>query len=134
VKAIHQFLSEESYWAKGISFEFVDKSLANSFCAGAFIDGKQVGFGRVITDYYTFGWFADFYVLPEYRGMKISKMLVSFVQEQPWSKRLRRKMLNTSTAHGLYQQFGFTSLNQPSYLMEEYKPGIHLEYGNGSVE
>lgn len=134
VKAIHHFLSEESYWAKGISFEFVDQSLANSCCAGAFVNGKQVGFGRVITDYYTFGWFADFYVLPEYRGLKISKMLVSYIQEQPWAKRLRRKMLNTSTAHGLYSQFGFTALNQPSNLMEEYKPGIHFEYAYCTVE
>ena len=59
VSAIHRFLSEESYWAKGISFELVDKSLDNSFCVGAFMDDKQVGFGRVITDFYTFGWFAE---------------------------------------------------------------------------
>jgi len=126
VKAINKFLSEESYWAKGISFDLVDKSLDNSFCVGAFIDDTQVGFGRVITDYYTFGWFADFYVLAAYRGNGISKKMLSFIIDQPWSKRLRRKMLNTSDGHGLYSQFGFTQLAQPTYIMEVYQPGIHL--------
>ncbi len=130
IQAIHTFLSEESYWAKGISFEFVDKSLDNSFCVGAFSDGKQVGFGRVITDYYTFGWFADFYVLPEYRGKGISKKMLSFVINQPWSKRLRRKMLNTSDGHGLYRQFGFKEPGQPAYIMEIHQPGAHLDYKN----
>src|SRR5882757_9870958 len=118
IKSIHKFLNEESYWAKGISFEFVDKSLGNSFCVGAFIDGAQIGFGRVITDYYTFGWLADFYVLPEHRGKGVSKKMLSFIIDQPWSKRLRRKMLNTSDGHGLYRQFGFKELGQPTYVME----------------
>src|SRR5882757_7281898 len=95
VKMIHRFLSEDSYWARGISYELVDNSLANSFCVGAFISGQQVAFGRVITDYYTFGWFADFFVLPAYRGKGISKLMLSFILEQPWSGRLRRKMLGT---------------------------------------
>jgi GNAT superfamily N-acetyltransferase len=128
IQAIHQFLSEESYWAKGISFEFVDKSMNNSFCVGAFANGKQVGFGRVITDYYTFGWFADFYVLPEYRGLSISKKMLSFIHNQPWSKRLRRQMLNTSDAHGLYRQFGFKELANPFFVMEVHQPGAHLIY------
>ncbi|WP_222852200.1 hypothetical protein [Olivibacter sp. SDN3] len=63
VNMIHRFLTEDSYWAKDISFELVDHSLAHSFCIGAFVTGKQIGFGRVITDYYTFGWFADFFCI-----------------------------------------------------------------------
>ena len=122
VKAIHQFLTEDSYWAKGISFELVDKSLDHSFCVGAFADGKQVGFGRVITDYCTFGWIADVYVLPEYRGKGISKKMLSFILDQPWSKRLRRKMLNTRDGHGLYRQFGFKELANPTYVMEVHQP------------
>lgn len=127
VKMIHRFLNEDSYWAKGISYALVDHSLAHSFCIGAFVNGEQVGFGRVITDYYTFGWFADFLVLPEYRGKGISKKMLSYILEQPWSKRLRRKMLNTSSAHGLYRQFQFTEITNPSYLLEIYNPTIHLE-------
>jgi len=128
VKAIHRFLTEESYWARGISFEFVDKSLDHSFCVGAFMHGKQVGFGRVITDYYTFGWFADFYVLTEHRGSGISKKILAYILGQSWSKRLRRKMLNTSDGHGLYSQFGFKEPAYPTYIMEIYQPNIHLAY------
>ena len=124
IRAIHRFLTEDSYWAKGISFERVDNSLTHSFCAGAFINGQQVGFGRVITDYYTFGWLADFFVLPEHRGKGISKKILSFIFGQPWSGRLRRTMLNTSDAHGLYRQFQFQDLASPGNILEIYRPGI----------
>ncbi len=128
VPLIHSFLTEDSYWAKGISYELVNNSLTHSFCVGAFVNDQQVGFGRVITDYYTFGWFADIFVLPEYRGKSISKKMLSHILEQSWSKRLRRKMLNTSDAHGLYHQFDFKNLANPSYILEVYNPTAHLQY------
>ncbi len=128
VRMIHHFLTADSYWAKGISYSLVDHSLDHSFCVGAFVDGQQVGFGRVITDYYTFGWFADFFVLPAHRGKGISKQLLAHILAQPWSGRLRRKMLNTSDAHGLYRQFQFRDLANPSYLLEIYQPDVHLSY------
>lgn len=128
VPMIHRFLSEDSYWAKDISYQLVERSMSNSFCIGAFVNGDQVAFGRVITDYYTFGWFADFFVLPAYRGKGISKKLLSHILEQSWSKRLRRKMLNTSDAHGLYRQFQFKELANPSYILEIYNPNAHLQY------
>ena len=128
VNMIHRFLNEDSYWAKDISFTLVDQSLSHSFCIGAFANAAQVGFGRVITDYYTFGWFADFFVLPDHRGKGISKKMLSHILEQPWSKRLRRKMLNTSDAHGLYRQFQFKDLANPSYVLEIYNPTIHLQF------
>lgn len=127
VKMIHRFLSEDSYWAKNISYELVDQSLSHSFCIGVFVNGDQVAFGRVITDYYTFGWFADFFVLPEYRGEGMAKKMLTHILEQPWSKRLRRKMLNTSDAHGLYRQFQFKDLASPSNILEMYNPGAHLQ-------
>ncbi|ACU62243.1 GNAT family N-acetyltransferase [Chitinophaga pinensis] len=127
VEMIHRFLSEDSYWAKGISYTFVAQSLAHSFCVGAFIGDQQVGFGRVITDYYTFGWFADIFVLPAYRGQGISKEIVGHIMDLPWSKRLRRKMLNTSDAHGLYRQFDFKELKSPANVLEVHQPDIHLQ-------
>jgi GNAT superfamily N-acetyltransferase len=128
VTVIHRFLSEDSYWAKDIPYELVERSLGNSFCIGAFVNGEQVAFGRVITDYYTFGWFADFFVLPAYRGKGISKNMLSHILEQPWCKRLRRMMLNTSDAHGLYRQFQFKDLANPSRILEIYNPNAHFQY------
>jgi GNAT superfamily N-acetyltransferase len=126
VALIHRFLSHESYWAKGISLELVNQSLNHSFCVGAFINNEQVGFARLITDYYTFGWLADVFVLPPHRGTGISKQLVEAIIAQPWCKRLRRLMLNTSDAHGLYRQYGFTNLAHPDFILELYKPNAHL--------
>lgn len=127
VNSIHRFLTEDSYWAKGISFEMVDSALTHSFCIGAFVNGVQIGFGRMITDYYTFGWLADIYVLPKYQGQGISKKMLTHLFDLPWSKRLRRIMLNTKDAHGLYRQFQFKDPQNPSFLLEVYKPDIHLE-------
>ncbi|NIG56255.1 GNAT family N-acetyltransferase [Chitinophaga sp. Cy-1792] len=127
VAAVHHFLSVISYWARGISYELVDHSLSNSFCVGAFLDGRQIGFGRVITDYATFGWLADFWVSPAFQGKGVAKKMLSEVLEQDWAKRLRRTMLNTSDAHGLYRQFGFTALKSPDNILEIYRPDIHLQ-------
>lgn len=131
VNSIHRFLAEDSYWAKGIPFEMVDNALTHSFCIGAFLHGNQIGFARVITDYYTFGWLADVYVLPEYRGQGVSKKILTHLSDLPWSKRLRRIMLNTKDAHGLYRQFQFNDPKNPSFLLEVYRPNAHLEYRGG---
>lgn len=127
VHRIHRFLSEESYWAKGISYALIEEALKHSFCVGAFIEGEQVGFGRVITDYTTFGWFADFFVVAEHRGKGVAKALLTHLLGEPWSKRLRRKMLNTEDAHTLYHQFQFTGLTNPVNILEIYLPDIHLQ-------
>ncbi len=127
VEMVHRFLSQESYWAKGIPYVLVDNSLANSFCVGAFCDGKQIGFGRVITDYYTFAWLADFLVIPEFQGQGVAKKMLAHILEQTWARRLRRIMLNTSDAHGLYRQFEFKDLKNPGYMLEIYRPGVHLQ-------
>jgi GNAT superfamily N-acetyltransferase len=127
VEMVHRYLSQDSYWAKGISYELVDNSLSNSFCVGAFLDGKQIGFARVVTDYYTFAWLADVFVLPEFQGKGVAKKMLSNIFEQPWSKRLRRIMLMTRDAHGLYRQFNFKDPKNPAGVME-----IHPDlYENG---
>lgn len=126
LQMVHQYLSQASYWAKGISFEMVEKSLSHSYCTGAFLDGRQIGFGRLITDYTTFAWFADFCVLPEYHGKGVAKQMLTHISSQPWTKTLRRKMLATRDAHTLYQQFSFKELASPGIIMEIHQPGIHL--------
>lgn len=118
IKAIHQFLSTESYWAKGIPLETVSAALKNSFCIGLFEDGKQIGFARLITDYATFGYLADVYILKEYRGNGLSKMMMKYIMELDFVKGLRRTLLATLDAHSLYRQFGFQSPENPGRLME----------------
>ena len=127
LQMVHHFLSQESYWAKGISYEMVDNSLSHSYCTGAFLEGKQIGFGRLITDYTTFAWFADFCVLPEFHGKGVAKQMLSHILGQPWAKGLRRKMLATKDAHTLYQQFGFKELASPAIIMEIHQPDIYLQ-------
>lgn len=115
--AIHNYLSTESYWAKGIPFEIVDRSISNSLCFGIYKDSVQVGFARWITDRATFAYLADVYVLPPYRGMGLSKKLMSLMLFHKDLQGLRRYMLATHDAHALYAQFGFKAIERPENLM-----------------
>ena len=117
IDTIHRYLSEESYWAKGIPRETVERSIRNSLCFGAFEDGTQVGFTRVITDRATFAYIADMFVLPSHRGRGISKQLMQAVMSHPELQGLRRWHLSTVDAHGLYAQFGFAPLEWPERHM-----------------
>ena len=125
--AVHKWLSESSYWEKGIPFEKVKTSFDQSFCIGALMNDEQVGYGRLITDYTTFAYLADVYVLENHRGKGISKQMMTLLFEQDWVKGLRRIMLATSDAHGLYRQIGFTSLGHPEKLMEIVHPNIYQQ-------
>jgi GNAT superfamily N-acetyltransferase len=118
IAAIHNFLSIESYWAKGIPLQTVATSLKNSFCVGVFDDETQIGFARFVTDHATFAYLADVYVLEEYRGQGLSKMLMRYIMDLEWTKGLRRMLLATLDAHSLYEQFGFQSPQNPEWLME----------------
>lgn len=115
---IHRFLSGDSYWASGIPLDVVERSLDHSLCFGAFEDGAQVGFARVITDYATFGYLADVFVLPSHRGRGVSKQLMAAVVAHPKLQGLRRWHLVTRDAHPLYRQFGFESLDAPERHMQ----------------
>jgi GNAT superfamily N-acetyltransferase len=123
--AIHNFLSKESYWAKGIPLETVKTSLKNSFCVGVFDDKIQVGFARFVTDYATFAYLADVYILKEYRGKGLSKMLMKYIMDLEWTKGLRRMLLATLDAHSLYKQFGFQSPGNPEWLMELKRNNVY---------
>jgi GNAT superfamily N-acetyltransferase len=125
VDAIHRYLSEESYWAKGIPRALVERSIAHSLCFGAFEGDAQVGFARVVTDYATFGYLADVFVLPSHRGRGIAKELMRAVREHPELQSLRRWHLVTRDAHALYAQFGFVPLDVPERHMAVTVPNAY---------
>lgn len=124
VAAAHEFLTN-SYWSPGIPRAVLERALANSVCFGLFFDESQVGFARVVTDRATFAYLADVYVLPEHRGRGLSKRLMDAVRAHPDLQGLRRMMLATRDAHGLYSQFGFRPLSAPERFMEIHAPDVY---------
>jgi GNAT superfamily N-acetyltransferase len=126
VDAIHRVLAQ-TYWATGISRERVEKSLDESLCFGLFAGEKQIGFARVVTDRATFAYLCDVYVLDEFRGRGLGKRLLAAVREHPDLRDLRRFVLWTRDAHGLYEQFGFQRLGDQPGLMGVIQP---FGYGN----
>ena len=125
VDAIHAYLTR-SYWAEGISRELVARSIDNSLCFGVFEGSRQVGFARVVTDRATFAYLCDVYVLEEQRGAGLGKWLIETVLAHPEVQGLRRWMLLTRDAHGLYAQHGFVPLAKPESVMEIAHPGLYL--------
>ncbi len=117
VEVIHQFLTT-TYWAKGRTLEEVKQSIEHSFCFGVYLQGKQIGFARLATDYTVFAYLMDVFVLPEYRGNGYSKKLMKAINEEPKLQSCKVFMLKTSDAHKLYEQFGYTELKQPEKVME----------------
>lgn len=117
IDAIHAYLTR-SYWSPGIPRETVARAIAHSLCFGVYVGAEQVGFARVVTDRATFGYLADVYVLEAHRGRGASKQLMTAIMRHPDLQGLRRFMLVTRDAHGLYKQFGFTEVGNPSRLME----------------
>ena len=126
VPLIYRFLSEQSTWAVGISRALVDRAIENSLCFGGYVDGRQVAFARVVTDYATFGNLVDMFVIPEYRGSGYSLELLQAVIAHPSLKLLRRLTLATGDAHGLYEKVGFTAPQRPETLMERYFPNMYV--------
>lgn len=114
---IHRFLSQEAYWCLNIPLETVQRSIDNSLCFGVYLDGQQVGFARVVTDYATFGYLADVFILPEHRGKGFSKQFMAKIMAYPALQGLRRLMLVTQDAHSLYKQFGFRPIENPENTM-----------------
>ena len=125
VDVIHHFLSEESYWAKGVPRELVEKSIAHSLCFGIYHSENMVGFARMITDHATSAYLADVFILPGHRGKGLSKWMVQCILEHPDLQGLRRMLLATRDAHGLYAQFGFTALDAPEVFMQLHRPGVY---------
>ncbi|MGG5254382.1 GNAT family N-acetyltransferase [Neobacillus sp. SM06] len=125
LETIHRFLSEDSYWAKGISFEKVSSSIDHSaICFGLYEgdpkngEAKQVGFARVITDFVRMGWIMDVFILKEYRGRGLSKWLMEVLTKRSELGQVGKLMLSTFDAHGLYTQYGFEVIKDPEHYMK----------------
>jgi GNAT superfamily N-acetyltransferase len=125
IDVIYTFLSESSYWSKGIPRSVVEKSIAHSLCFGVYEDSAQIGFARVISDHATFALLADVFVLEGHRGKGLSKWLIQAVVAHPDLQGLRRLLLLTSDAHELYRQFGFTEIGNAWRFMEVLQPDIY---------
>jgi GNAT superfamily N-acetyltransferase len=118
IDVIHRFLFEESYWANRRTREQTVIAIGNSICFGAYDRSEQIGFLRVVTDKATFAYIGDVFVLPAFRGRGLSKMLMDAAISHPELQGLRRWLLATKDAHGLYEQFGFAPLVFPDRWME----------------
>jgi GNAT superfamily N-acetyltransferase len=121
---IHAFLSE-CYWSKGIPRSIVARAIRNSLCFAVYHRNRQVGFARVISDYATYAYIADVFILEPYRGKGLSKRLMQFILKHPDLQGLRRWSLVTRDAHGLYAKSGFTPLKSPERHMEIHNPNVY---------
>lgn len=124
VTAIHAFLTQ-SYWSPGVPRSTIERAIANSLCFGAFWQGQQVGFARMVTDKATFAYLCDVYVLEEHRGRGLAQELMNHIVRHPDLQGLRRMMLATRDAHGLYAKYGFTPLAAPDVMMEVHRPNVY---------
>jgi GNAT superfamily N-acetyltransferase len=121
---IHGFLTT-SYWSPGIPRDTVARAIAGSLCVGAYRDGAQVGFARLVTDRATFAWLADVFVLPEARGQGIARVMVQALMDHPEMQGLRRWLLATLDAHGVYAALGWTPLERPERFLERHDPDVY---------
>ena len=126
IPRIHAFLTK-SYWAEGVSLETVRRSIENSILFGVYHSGEQVGFARVITDKATYAYIADVYIEEPHRGRGLSKLLMRAVLSHAECQGMRRWLLGTRDAHGLYGQFRFTSLHRQERWMELAAEGIYKQ-------
>lgn len=125
VDVVHGWLSRESYWAAGIPRTVVERALDHSLCFSGYLGDRQVAFARVVTDCATFAYLADVFVLEDARGQGISARLMDAVLAHPDLQGLRRFMLATRDAHGLYTRYGFALPAHPGSLMERYAPDVY---------
>jgi GNAT superfamily N-acetyltransferase len=125
IEAIHKFLSEESYWAQTRTREQTVTAIKNSLPFGVYKGENQIGFARVVTDYATFAYLGDVYILAEFRGRGLSKWLMDVIVGHPDLQGFRRWVLATRDAHALYEKFGFTGLKHPVRWMEKAAPDAY---------
>ncbi|MGP7818198.1 GNAT family N-acetyltransferase [Niallia sp. 01092] len=134
---IFNYLHNEAYWSKGIPRHLVNKSIENSIAFGVFEEEvpskqliRQVGFGRIITDLSTFAYLADVFILPEFRGFGLGKWLVHTMVNYPEIQQVRRILLATKDAHGLYKQYNFNFIENQHLFMEITQKDIYKKMSN----
>ena len=125
IDSIHEFLSTKAYWCLNIPKDTVHTAIQHSLCFGLYEHEKQIGFARVISDFATIAYLGDVYVLEQYRGRGLSKWLMEAVMSYPELQGLRRWILLTGDAHGLYRQFGWTDIADPSKWMELHNKNVY---------
>ena len=125
IDVIDKYLREESYWARERTREQTEKAIQNSLPFGVYKGENQIGFARVVTDQATFAYLGDVFVLPEYQGRGLSKFLMEKIVEHPDLQNLRRWILATRDAHGLYEKFEFAALRYPERWMEKTAPNAY---------
>lgn len=123
---IHRFLRDEAYWSRGIPRDVVDRALDNSLTFGLYRETAQIGMARVVTDFATFAYVADVFVLPPYRGQGLATWMMRQLLAHPELQHLRRWLLLTRDAHRLYAQVGFTPAAHPERVMEITRPAKSL--------
>jgi GNAT superfamily N-acetyltransferase len=121
---VHGFLTN-CYWAKGIPREVVARSIEHALCFGIYEGIAQIGFARVISDFATIAYIGDVFVLETHRGRGLGKWLMQCISEHPSLQGLRRWILTTRDAHGLYSQFGFKPVKAPERFMELHRPNVY---------
>ena len=125
LKVIHNYLSNESYWSQNIPFEIVKAATENSLNFGLFFKEKQIGYARIVSDFATTAYLADVFVLKEFRGQGLSKWLMEIIMNHPDLQGLRRWILATKDAHGLYKQFGWKPMAAPERWMEKHNQDVY---------
>lgn len=125
IEAIHKFLTEESYWAKTRTREQTETAIKNSLPFGVYKGENLIGFARVVTDYATFAYLGDVFILEEFRGIGLSKWLMETILSHPQLQGFRRWILATQDAHALYEKYGFTELKHPTRWMEKAAPDAY---------
>lgn len=131
IEKIHQWLSIEAHWSLEIPVDLIERAIKNSLCFGVYTPEKlQVGFGRIVTDYSTFGWVTDIFIDTDYRGRGLARYLMECMRTHPDLQILRRWLLGTSHAAGLYKKLGYSELENPDtyftiHVDEMYQRGLH---------
>ena len=125
IEVIQNFLAEDSYWANNRTIEQTRRAIENSLCFGLYHKSEQIGFARVVSDFATFAYLGDVFVVQEYRGQGLSKWLMETIISCPDLQGLRRWILATRDAHSLYEKYGFRALKFPDRWMEKPAPNAY---------